>query len=186
MRLEINTQLAKVGINRTDALISIESQRPVVEAKYRPPSMDINIEHAKIAVDQTQCFNEIGYKKPDTLAADLAKRFQRDGLNGIAAVAQKGDVLAKVNKNPKAIPDLAKYALRETVDFTVEALPKSRPGVSIDQGTININWDMGHIEFRALLNKPKIHATRASIEVYLLQKPDIEITYRGKAIDITV
>lgn len=183
MGLEINTQLAKVGINKTDAFLSIKSPMPRFKTRTKAIEAHMEIENAQVIIDQKQCFGEIGHKTPEMFAQYNAYRSRLKGSRAIDDIVKKGDILARVDKNPRAIQRLAKGAMGKRQDYTVDSVPKSRPEVSIDGGTMNINWDMGRVELEAVIKRPNISATKASIGIYLLQKPYIDITYKGEGFD---
>lgn len=185
MDLQINMSYARLGIKKADAHIDIKAGQPELELKSTPPRVRIDTRQAEVNIDQEKCFCEVGLKTPDAFTRDMAAKARQNADRATAATARDGDFLAKVNKNPDAIPQLAKYAARKKVDYTIEALPRTRPKINFTGG-VDIDWDMGNVELEAKTNRPDISASRASVEVYLIQKPYIGIEYRGKGIDRTI
>lgn len=186
MGLTINTQYPMVGIRKTDAFITIKNRMPTFEAISKMPSIRIDIEHAKINIDQRECFAEIGLKDIGVFTGDIAQSSKEAGFKATAAISRKGDALARVDKNPKAIPAMAKEALISRKDYTVDSVPKSKPGTRISGGTIDINWDMGYMELKAVTKKPVVSATKGNIEIYLLQKGYIRITYEDEGFNAVI
>ncbi|MDD2573917.1 MAG: DUF6470 family protein [Bacillota bacterium] len=185
MGLEINQVFGRVGINKADAFINIKSRIPQVKVESSMPRVRIDIQHGQVTIDQKQCFCEVGLKTADIFAKDMAQKSRSEGFKAIAAIAQKGDTLARVDKNPKAIPVLAKSAMVKRADYTVEALPKSRPRINFSSG-IEINWDMGDVDLQAVTVRPEVSATRAGVEVYMRQKASLEISNKRDSIDTII
>jgi hypothetical protein len=161
MGISINQVFGRVGINTTDAFLDIKSGMPVAKVSSRPPRVRINTHHVQVAIDQKQCFSELGLKTPDVLARETAGKSQSKGLKAIAAIARRGDILARVDKNPNAIPELAKNAMRGKKDYTIAALPRSRPKIHFYGGT-----DIS--------------------DVYMLQRTSVDITYKRESFDTTI
>ena len=185
MGLEINTRFGRLGINTTDALIDIKTRMPAVEVRSKPPRVRIDTQHVQVSIDQKQCFAEVGLKPADVFAKEMAQKSRSKGLKAIADIARKGDTLARVDKNPNAIPALAKSITGKRLDYTVAALPKSRPRVSFSGG-VDIDWDMGYVQLRAATSRPEITATRAGVDVYILQKAAVDITYTRDGFETTI
>ncbi len=97
----------------------------MVEARSRLPRVRIDTQHVQVSIDQKQCFAGVGLKPADVFAGDGTKSRSKC-LKAIADIARKGDTLARVDKNPNAIPALAKSITGKRLDYTVAALPKSR------------------------------------------------------------
>ena len=185
MGLEINQVFGRVGINTTDALIDINSSMPVVEARIRPPRIRIETRHVQVSIDQEQCFAEVGLKPAGVFTRETAQKSRSKGLKATAAIARKGDFLARIDKNPDAIPLLAKSAMQGKRDYTVKAVPKSRPRIHFT-GSVDINWEMGDVEFETREGRTEISATRARVDIYLIQEPYIEIQYQGRVLDRSI
>lgn len=185
MGISINQVFGRVGINTTDAFIDIKRRMPVVEVRSRLPRVRIETQQVQVAIDQKQCFYEVGLKTPDVLARETAGKSQSKGLRAIAAIARRGDTLARVDKNPRAIPMLAKSIMGKRVDYTVAALPKSRPRIHFTGGT-DISWDMGDAKLETTKGELYISAARAGVDIYLIQKPHIETEYQGTILDRSI
>jgi hypothetical protein len=186
MGFEINIRFGRLGINTTDALIDIKTRMPAVEARSRLPRVRIDTQHVQVSIDQKQCFAEVGLKPADVFAKEVAQKSWSKGLKAIAAIARKGDTLARVDKNPNAIPALAKGIMGKRLDYTVAALPRSRPKISFSGGVVDINWDKGYVQLQAFTARPEITATRAGVDVYMLQKAAVDIAYTRDGFDTTI
>ncbi len=185
MGLKINMQFAMLGIHRTDALISIENRLPEMEIESKLTRADIDIEYPKVSIDQKDCLSEIGQKPLDRFAKSIAQRSQAEGQKAIVHIAQKGDTLARVDKNPGAISYMAKKEAQDKRDHNIDAVPKSRPRISFEGG-IEVNWRTGDVKIEVSGKKPRILATRGKIEVYLIKKPQIDMEYTRRTVDRTI
>jgi len=185
MGLNINQEFGRVGINTTDAFISIKMRQPAVRTKSTLPGMEIDIQPVEMDIDQKQCFCEVGLKTADTFTRDAANKARQKCERQTAAMAKKGDFFARVNKNANAIPMVAKNIMKRKAEHTIAAMPKSRPKISFTRG-MDISWNMGDVEVEAITEEPDISASRARVEVYLVQKPYIKIEYRGRILDRTI
>ena len=185
MGLQINQEFGRVGINTTDAFISIKMRQPAVRTKSTLPEMDIDIRPVELKIDQKQCFCEVGLKTADVFTRDAADKARQKCARQTAATAKKGDFFARVNKNANAIPMVAKNIMKRKAEHTIAAMPKSRPKISFTRG-MDISWNMGDVEVEAITEEPDISASRAGVEVYLVQKPYIEIEYQGRILDRTI
>jgi hypothetical protein len=185
MGLQINQSFGRLGINTTDAIISIKSQRAAVKTTSRLPRIQTDMRPMQIHIDQKQCFCEVGLKTADVFTKAMAQASKQKGQRATASTARKGDFLARVNKNPKAIPVLAKSVMQKSADFTIMAMPKSRPKINFSGG-MDINWDMGEVELETTAVKQEIYAGRAGVEVYMIQRPYIEIEYKGRLLDTII
>lgn len=90
----------------------------------------------EILIDQTQCFNEMGLKTAYAFAQDRAQKSHRRCLEGIAARAQEGDFLVRIEDNPNGIPVIAKRKLDRETQLTVVSMPRSSPVIEFVDGTL--------------------------------------------------
>lgn len=182
MGLIINQSFGRIGISTTDAFMSIESRLPEMDIHSTYPKGRMHSELVQVEIDQTQCFNEMGLKTPDAFMRDIAAKSLRQGLKGIASIVQEGNFLANIAENSNGIPEIAAGKLRKSVKLTVVSMPRSSPDIEF-KGGFDISWKMGSVKTEAMLKSPEVSATRPAIDVYLHQKPHIDIEYRGNNID---
>ncbi len=182
MGLTINQSLARIGIRTTDAYMSIDSRQPAVRLNSVFPKGRMESRLIQVEIDQTQCFNEMGLKTPGVLMRDVVQKSLKQCLGGIAAKVQEGNFLAKIEENPNGIPAVASRKYDKNYQLTVVSMPRSRPDIEF-KGGYDIKWDMGSVEVEPVLKVPEVSATKPDISIYLLQKPNIDISYRGNNVD---
>jgi hypothetical protein len=94
----------------------------------------------QLIIDQTQCFNEMGLKTAYAFMRDRAQKSHRRCLEGIAARAQEGNFLARIEDNPNGIPAVAKRKLDKDLQLTVVTMPRSRPVIEFVDGALKTKF----------------------------------------------
>jgi hypothetical protein len=182
MNIAIHQTFGRIGINTYPAQISIKSPKATLEIRQIPAKMEIEQKLPQVRIDQYQCFYEAGLKNIFDLVHDEAEKSKQIALEAIGKVAEDGDVLASIETHQDAIVKLSEEAMIQDIDFNVDLMPKSRPKIWFE-GYLNINWELGGVEIKAVPHKPIISATPAHVEIYLRQYPSIKIEYVGSRID---
>lgn len=182
MDLVISQSFGKIGVNKTDAFINIQQQKPDMDIKTSLSRVQIDTQMVQVQIDQTRCFNELGLKTIDAFTRNMAKKAVVHGLRAISEMAREGDFLARIEQNKNAIPVLAAQKMEKYRDYTLVTMPRSRPKIRFT-GKTDISWEMGIVEIQVKSELPRISATRGSIDVYLIQKAYVEVEYRGRKVD---
>ncbi|EGD52745.1 hypothetical protein TheetDRAFT_0405 [Thermoanaerobacter ethanolicus JW 200] len=185
MSIVIHQTFGRIGINTTPAQISIESPKADLEIKQIPAKMEIDQKLPQVYIDQYQCFYESGLKSIFDLVHDEAQMSKQIALEAIGKIAEEGRFLASIENHQNAIAELAKKAMEHEVTFTIDLMPKSRPKIWFE-GYLNINWELGGAEIKAIPHKPQISAIPGHINIYMRQYPSIKIEYVGNNFDKTV
>ena len=185
MSIMIHQTFGRIGINTIPAQISIQSPKADLEIKQIPAKMEIDQKLPQVYIDQYQCFYESGLKSIFDLVHDEAQRSKQIALEAIGKIAEEGRFLASIENHQNAIAELAKKAMEHEVTFTIDLMPKSRPKIWFE-GYLNINWQLGGAEIRAIPHKPQISAIPGHINIYMRQYPSIKIEYVGNNFDKTV
>ncbi|MBT1278782.1 DUF6470 family protein [Thermoanaerobacter sp. CM-CNRG TB177] len=185
MNIVINQTFGRIGIDTTPAQISIQSPKADLEIKQIPAKMEIDQKLPQVYIDQYQCFYESGLKSIFDLVHDEAQMSKQIALEAIGKIAEEGRFLASIENHQNAIAELAKKAMEHEVTFTIDLMPKSRPKIWFE-GYLNINWELGGAEIKAIPHKPQISAIPGHINIYMRQYPSIKIEYVGNNFDKTV
>jgi len=185
MSIVIHQTFGRIGINTTPAQISIVSPKATIEIKQMPAKMEIDQKFPQVYIDQYQCFYESGLKSIFDLVHDEAQMSKQIALEAIGKIAEEGRFLASIENHQNAIAVLAKKAMEHEVTFTIDLMPKSRPKIWFE-GYLNINWELGGAEIKAIPHKPQISAIPGHINIYMRQYPSIKIEYVGNNFDKTV
>jgi hypothetical protein len=184
--IRITTQNAQIGINTTNAQLSIQQPKAYHELNIVDPSLDIHTEHVKVQIDQTQCFNESGLKNMEALTRDFAAQGKQAALEGISRRSQEGDRLAAISNGGNAIAEIALSNRFTTHVFDIDTMPKSRPTIDFIGGTVDIVVHDGYVDVQSQKNKPVIDVQLGDVEVSMLQYQDIKFEYveDKKGIDV--
>ncbi|SFE64987.1 hypothetical protein SAMN04324257_02404 [Thermoanaerobacter thermohydrosulfuricus] len=185
MSIVIHQTFGRIGINTTPAQISIVSPKATLEIKQIPAKMEIDQKLPQVYIDQYQCFYESGLKSIFDLVHDEAQRSKQIALEAIGKIVEEGRFLASIENHQNAISELAKKAMEHEVTFTIDLMPKSRPKIWFE-GYLNINWELGGAEIKAIPHKPQISAIPGHINIYMRQYPSIKIEYVGNNFDKTI
>ncbi|MDN5316902.1 hypothetical protein BFT35_12965 [Thermoanaerobacterium thermosaccharolyticum] len=185
MDIVINQTFGRIGIDTTPAVINIHNQNADLNIHQEMLKVEIEQKLPQVHIDQYQCFYESGLKSVFDLIHDEAERSYQVGLEAIAKIVDDGNALASIENHQNVIPQLAFEAGVENIDFNVDLMPKSRPKIWFD-GYLNINWQKGNVSVNVKPQKPEIYATRANVNIYMLQYPSIKIDYIGQNVDTIV
>jgi hypothetical protein len=181
--LRITRTDALLGIRSTPAKMQISQPKPDFELRHKDAKVLLHTEPVQIRIDQSQCRNEIGYKDNEAFGADAAARGQQAVLEGIARRVGEGNQLAQVPVNGNAIAQIAAQNSLQVDDYNIDFLPKSKPEIDFVGGRVDISVDEGYVELQSKPNKPIIDVEIGTVEIYLRQRPELEIQYIGSQID---
>ncbi|KHO61016.1 hypothetical protein THYS13_25920 [Thermoanaerobacter sp. YS13] len=182
MSIVIHQTFGRIGIDTTPAQISIQSPKVDLEIKQIPAKMEIDQKLPEVHIDQYQCFYEAGLKNIFDLVHDEAQWSKQIALEAIGKIAEDGDTLASIENHQNAIVKLSEEALIQDIDFNIDLMPKSRPQIWFE-GYLNINWQLGGVEIKAIPHKPQIYVTPAHVNIHMKQYPSIKIQYVGNNVD---
>lgn len=179
----ITTKPALIGINTTNTTMSIRQPKADFELKVRKPELEIHTEQGRIQIDQSQCFNEAGLMDIFTLTEDAAERGRQAAFEAIGRIVDEGNMLASIENGSNAIAEIAYQRSFTEHEFDIGTIPKSRPKIDFIGGNVDIKVHEGDVEILTKPNKPIIDVENGSVEIFLRQKPEINIEYIGSNID---
>lgn len=182
--LRINKTDALIGINTTPAKISMQQPKADFEMTIEEPKLDIHTEHVQVQIDQQQCFNESGLKDFATLTRDNAMEASQAAFQGIARRVSEGNMLADVKNGGNVIAEIAFNNSFTNHVFDIGTMPRSRPKIDFVGGTVDIRVVEGSVDIEARAYKPVIDVQVGDVEIYMRQNPEIEFEYVGKELDV--
>lgn len=175
--LQINTIRPQIQINTINGQMEIRQPKGEQSIHTTMPKVKIESETPRVIIDQYQCFAESGLKNYLDLTKEAARLGYQKVLEGITRIVEDGNRMAQIeNGMPPAIPELAEKNAWEELDYNIDTIPKSRPKIDVE-GSLNIDWELGRVNIDYKINKPIINFQRGKVEIYLKQKPSIEIKY---------
>lgn len=179
LRLRIETQQARLGLDFRLPQVEIERIRRPVEAQSTPPELDIEIDYPRVEIDARAARAEIGLKTTLAIARDLAATGQQAALEGIGRWASEGDELAAVEKGGSVARVAAEAAWPgDKQQINVDVAPKSRVEVDVTGG-ISIDIDPGRLSLAIVPDRVAVALRPGVVRAYLAQKAAIAISVTG-------
>lgn len=182
--LQITTVPIKIEIKVTNATFEYPDDRqPKVNISTKNGGLVIEAEPLKLNIDTYEARKSLGYGHMND--ADMLKQKANDGwslaFQGTARVSAEGDMLARGMK----ASDIARQNVRAgaTIETIMEFLPKEGADITFDEGTLNIEYQMGSQDFDwDLTTQLPMEFIPGSVELIVQDYPHVEIEYVGDPI----
>lgn len=187
MQLRVTNINGQIGIKTTDAVLSIRQPKGELEMTTKKTDLNLKINLPKVKIDQSQCFSEAGLKDVFELTAEAAQRGMQNAQETIGKIAADGDRMANFQTKEDVIAALDwEKAFPGPVDYNIGFIPRSRPKIEVEGG-VAFNPQLGGVEFKAKIYAPEITvATKPSVEIFLMRKPEFHFEFIGNNVDIQV
>ena len=176
--IQIRQQYAKLGINQTPARQEIQQQPPDFTMERTPALLDTTYRPGIQTIDQSGSWEALGKGSIFQFTARLASESQQLALEGIGKIVAKGNRMADIARNKESvISQDAFQSVFEDFKINYEG-PFSTHSVEIQYEPQNpiVEYSAGSINVEAQAYSPEITFIPGNFEIYLLQKPSIEIT----------
>lgn len=183
--LQITTIPIKIEIKVTNAKFehSDEYTQPKVNIRTRNGGYVMQAEPLKLNIDTYEARKSLGYGHMND--GDMLQQKAQDGFSiafqGTAKVAAEGNQLAR-GMSPSEIA-LNNARAGATVQTIMEFLPKEGADITFDEGTLNIEYQMGEqdIDWDIHPESP-LEFIPGSVEFIVRDRPRVEIEYVGDPI----
>lgn len=159
--LEIRSTPSRITVHQLQADLDMENKLPRVE---------VNMEQARIRIDQSQCFDEAGLKGVAALSDDMANRAKAAVLQGIDRIVAEGNMMGAIENEGNPIPEIAFNNLFDEVDYNIELMPRSGPKIDFVGGNIDVSVDEGYVHIKATPRKPQIDVQLGTIEFNYIEQ----------------
>lgn len=183
--LRIEQTYGKIGIDTYNSQLRINSRLGRLDTHQTFVQVEMEKELPKVLIDQHECFATAGLKNNMEILEEAALAADRQALEYTARKAQNGDLLANLKFRGNAIASIARSESFHQHEFNIDLIPKARPSIDV-QGYLNINFRQGQILNEVREGFANINFTEPKINMYVLQKPSVNIEYIGNNIDIMV
>lgn len=185
MDLRITTQNGFIGINTTPGKMNIDYGKSNYNLQTRNPKIDMEITQPKVKIDQTKPLAEIGLKNIFDFTSSNVQKGRQAAFRGIGKIAKQGDELARIEMGSNIIASQAEYNAFEQnkKEVNIDFIPKSRPKIELKEGKVNINVQEGEVDIQSKPQDVNLNLNRGKVEIYLRQKPFIDIEYIGNHLD---
>lgn len=188
MDLRITTRHGLVGINTTQGKMNINYGKSNFRIQTKKPKMNMEITQPKVKIDQSKPLAEIGLKKISDFIKTNAGKGKQVCSQGISRIVQQGNELARIETGSNAISSQARYNAFDQYkkEVNIDFIPKSRPQVDLQEGKVDINLEKGEVSIQSKPQEVNLDYNVGKIEVYLRQKPFIDIEYTGNNLDFKI
>lgn len=183
--LQITTIPIKIEIKVTNAKFehSEEYTQPKVNIETKNGGYVMQAEPLKLNIDTYEARKSLGYGHMND--GDMVQQKGEEGFSiafqGTAKVAAEGDQLAR-GMSPSEIA-LNNARAGATVQTIMEFLPKEGADITFDEGTLNIEYQMGSQDFNWDVHpESPMEFIPGSVEFIVRDRPRIEIEYIGDPI----
>ncbi|WP_432662666.1 DUF6470 family protein [Wukongibacter baidiensis] len=188
MDLKITMRQGLIGLNVNQGTMNIDYGKSNYKMKTRDPKIDMEITQPEVMIDQTIPLAEIGLKKVTELIKTSARNGRQECLEGIGKIVQQGNELSRIDTGVDPIPSQAKYNAfdQKMKEVNIDFIPKSRPEITLNEGKVEINLQEGDVDIESKPQDVHLDLNRAKVEVYIRQKPFIDIEYIGNSLDMSI
>lgn len=179
LQLQVNHTWPQIAVNRTPARLEVENPGYTLNMSVTQAKVRVEATLPKITIDQSQCFAEAGLKGVAALREELVSIARSAMLASISRIVDQGNQLADIPNAYGAIPDQAYSNAFDQFDkeFDIGTIPRSRPRIEVQEGRLDIQVTPGEVRNQTAVQAPVLRYQKGSVEVYLKQKPSIEVRF---------
>jgi len=166
--LQIASRFAKLQVNR--------SQKTQLTVKQNAAQMNLETQHPKIQIDQTECFASSGLKTPLRMADDFYQRSLSAGLEAISSIVEEGLRFLRIEEGGSPIRDMAAARGVYTKQISVQAMPSERPQITVEPGSVRVDWVPHSIDMSWDVMEADVEFIPHQVNVDMETDPSIEIS----------
>jgi hypothetical protein len=182
MRLQINVQPAAIGIHTNPGRFRMTVEAAAIQINNRPADLQIHNAKSELRIDQEQVMSDIGLTAVNRLVLERSANALNTSNNGIRKIASEGNTMADIHINRRAIPQLAKPQ-PDRQELVYAQIPKHPPAIEFLQTRLSILTSIHRPDIQAQEGKPTVEWSPAVVDVYLKQKPKLDIIAAEPIVD---
>ena len=175
VHLDINITWAQIGINQNPPRLALETHIPNLPRQTRPPEVKIKREEPRIEIEMSHVRGELGFREPLPFARHNAALGREMAAAGTKRKAREGDRLARCCTGEKAIAAIARENSVDSAEVNLALWPTRPPVIKVDTGGLKIDVQPGGTGIDYAPARVGGDFTWGKVQVYLRQKPGIEI-----------
>lgn len=183
--LRIEQTYAKIGIETYPSKPEINTRADRLNMNQSFVQVEIHQQFPKVIIDQHECFATAGLKNNMEILEEAAQAAEQQALSYTAQKAQEGDALADIRSRGNPIAEIARQSTFDHHVFDIDLIPKARPRIEV-VGGIDISFREGQTNNSVEEGFIDINFTEPKIQMYLLQKPSVQIEYIGNNVDVKI
>ena len=181
--LRIEQTYAKIGVETFNSQLRINSKQSTIDMHQTFTQVKLEKELPKVIIDQHDCFATAGLKNDMEILLEAKQNAYAQVMEYTARKAQDGDMMANLRNRGNVIAAIASRDSSEQHEFNIDLIPKARPRIEVT-GYLNIGFEDGKVTNNVNEGYLNMKFTEPQINMYLLQKPSVNIEYIGNNIDI--
>lgn len=177
--IHIQQQFARIGINVTPSEMNVQRRDPHVQTTYVPAETEITYNPPQLEADWQRVWDEIGLKNALDVSREYRNKAKQKALEGIGQMAQLGDRIGNVASGEKHALSrfyFEKFFTDHRVETRIVAIPSQGPELHFETAPPDIHIEEGGAYVDPVDASPIIHYQISQIDIYMLQKPHVDIT----------
>jgi len=187
LELQIDVRHGQLGLDIKSNSFNLQQKSPELNLNVKQPAVILDVSQPALRIDQREQFAQLGYRDPQAMTRFYGQQGQRMLSRGINRRVQEGRLLADIHQ-PISIGELT--ASREQVSrkkqLTIEALPKTPPRIDFLIRPVGVNLAEGGVEGVLQYGRVRVDSRIGQVDVYLRQKPDVQVQFAGSAVDFAI
>ncbi len=186
MLLVIESQSAQIGIKTQNAVVNRQTSLAKNSLKTEAPKLEIESTLPQIQIDQSQCFSESGLKNVFELTSENAAMSVQLMYQSIGRVAEQGNELTNIQNGGNTIAEQANYNAygQFEKEFGMVTMPRSRPKISVREGTTTVNVTKGTVNNNLLEGKINSEYNPGKVNIYLIQERNLKMRFEPSQLDL--
>lgn len=183
MWLRIDFQPGQIGVNWNLGKLAVVVPPAKVTIDNGPAEITIKNHPAVLRIDQETVTSEIGIRKIDSLTKELRTKAMENASRFIDKMVSEGNSMADIHRNRHAIPKLAKPPLEiPEVNFTT--IPQHFPDIQVEPIPVLVEVASRQLDVRVEEGRVESDYQRAAVDVYVKQKPFLDISVVKSVVDL--
>ncbi|NLA59053.1 MAG: hypothetical protein GX855_09170 [Firmicutes bacterium] len=183
LQLRLNQYFGRIGIDHVPSKLEISCPMAVMEIRQELGQMEMERVPPAVKIDLKEALGDLGMKKPDQLAQKVTMDAWQTYHRGIDRVVAEGDRLSRIELGGRPLMDILRENFNQQKELNMTAAPKARPTIEMVGGDFSYRYNLGGVSIDVEPQPPEIRYYPGKVEVYLLQKPRLEIEVIGVNVD---
>ena len=182
-QIQIHKTDIQMDWNISDPVQRIQQPKATQNIQQPAAILDINTTQAKLHVDMSQFWRDVGLKPTGELIKENAQRGTQEMLKGISRRVGEGrQLMLGGGKGPDTVKNIAiqNHSAKRPGPYNVRFIPSFEAiKVRIQPGTTDINIHRQYPKIDVQVNKPIHDYTPGDVSGTMIVRPDISIDVVG-------
>lgn len=128
--------------------LRLDIPQPRMEMKVQLPELRLQARLPSVRIDVRPALEELGLRRPLTMARIYAERGRQAALRETARMAREGDALRDIHRGVSVVETTAERGQPRQRELNVDVAPKTRVKVQVTPGSVQVDARMGRVEVR--------------------------------------